>query len=302
MWRQSDVNSRLVLAALVGLLVTGCASTSSPSGAPGPATPGAVVSSVGPDTVLPGGGFARELRLDDGALQVSPSSKKPSVPRVDAARTLASTWPGHASGQTYAFGFGRVTVDPTLTKDKTAAFRNRLAWVAVLGGFSSSCPAAPVPTGTPSSAPLSPSGPAYTVLVLDGQHGTQGLEYSTRQPPLCGGPVSGPSAGPLVVRRSLTWHLVRMSTATALVRVDVSPCTQVNGGSGQGSDANHVEVLTVLGDQTLGSGHCSSARSEDVHEHLLPGITALRHGPTGPYLPPTGAAGAGILHAAGRHS
>ncbi len=214
-------------AALLALVVGGCAKPAPSGGRTAPDNPTPPMVGKAPCTPSPvqagppltgpalssltGGPARQAFSLDSGALVVDPprSGDLPSVPasvaRCDALASIDTNGEfGDFTAGGMVIGYARVTVRTDLLSDAgplvgddssvspTAApppaYQDRLAWVLVVHRVvAASCPAQ-LPGSVRSAPPPRKTDYGYDVFLLDAATGGAALTYAEGGPSLCGGP------------------------------------------------------------------------------------------------------------------
>jgi hypothetical protein len=187
---------RVLSFSVLAMVLAACATTPVHPVMPTSAT--SIVPTDEPEGQMPTGAIAEHrivqgVAIDGGDLVMLPApGVTPTVSLTQAQNVVTEALT--ASPGTYdpsLVALGTVTLSPTLT-DGLPTYRNRLAWVVLLGPQGPvSCPAAAPLAG---SSPTIPSPPSFTVVILAAMAGDDALTYRSRGSGACGGGVMAPSA------------------------------------------------------------------------------------------------------------
>lgn len=258
-----------------------------------------------------GGRIRMALSLDDGTFRAVPSPHN-ARPRVSASLAFCNLLAGAtannfsvidaATEHGMSFGLGVVTVADAVLKtgprsylvggqqqaSSLQPYHARLAWIAVIKpDVVASCPATPATASTRPTAPPKAL-PAYQVLAIDADTGTDGIIYSAKTNALCGFPGYQPAAvAPAVEFVSVPWTLVTRGPGpqSATISYQPRPCDQRNLGTFAGTgkpavlaDRTHPGLVSVNLERILTTcGHAvptpillrSSTLATDLPEHLV---------------------------------
>jgi hypothetical protein len=265
-------------------------------------------------TALTGGAATQSFSLDHGKLVIDrpKSSDRPTFSGNTAmCDALASSemyggnFGAFAQDSGVLVGYARVSVNGTklaaesgsvgvLTDGSVAPklpaaadYRNRLAWVLVVGSESTyNCPALRL---TPTQHASTVDAYGYQIFLVDARTGKDALAYTEGGQDPCGGPgVQQPSVSVPIDDVSVPWTMVSRDPNgyAATIAVKVEPCDGYSPVLN--ADGDHKSRVNVLVQRPIGVA-CGASRSVDFQLHAdvvtdsLP--ATLIHAPTGLMLP-----------------
>ena len=198
------------------------------------------------DSVV-GGRFTSSVALDGGRMAVdpAPAGMKPSFSRSRAAQEiwasplLQGSYPGRV------FGFGLVTISPSMGKltppPKTPAWVG-FAW----GGAYRFCSLIVSPSGVP---PLASNG--YRAVIVGAQDGYPALAYSARSS-ICDAPATGPTLADATHVVSIDWQALGIHRLRLQLRYRLPGCGRLFSLQGSGTSTSEtIEVDAQVPDAPM---------------------------------------------------
>ncbi|HZT66037.1 MAG TPA: hypothetical protein VFA11_09645 [Acidimicrobiales bacterium] len=212
-------------------------------------------------------------------------SAEPEVSRQEASVLFGSdeSIRGSSAGQLLAYGI--VSVQPSLEVQAS----NTPAWLGLVWGGATSCPAMTAPAGPTTTTVPAPTPGYRAVIIVDPHHV---FDYRSRGSS-CGSPATGPSASAASEIISVPWQLVALQSSSVTLRYQVPAClAQVQPEPSLGGNSNTGQgTLTIELTLPFNRTSCPNAwRQTNVPFGPPPGpgappvphLNNLSHGPTGP--------------------
>lgn len=276
----------LAAVATAGLSACGSAASVSTQAPPAPGR-GRPVDQPPSQADVAAGRFVRSAELDDGALVVSPApgGAVPKISQQTASVLFGSDESIRGSSAGHLLGYGFISVEPSLG----APVNDAAAWVGLVWGGATSCPAMTAPTGSTTTT-VPPPTPGYrAVIIIDPR---QVYDYQSRGSS-CGGPATGPDANVASEVISVPWQLVSLQMSSVTVRYQVPACLvgvqpepSLGGNTNTGQGTLTIELILPFSRQS-----CPDVwRQADVPfgpprgpgAPPFPRLKNVSHGPTGP--------------------
>lgn len=214
------------------------------TGTPGTTAPAQGVDQPPRPADVGSGRFVHAAELDGGGLKVSPApgGTHPALGQHEAAVLFGSDSSVYGQRTQHLLGFGVVSVKPGLGVD----VRRAPAWLGLVWGGATSCPAMTAPTGSTTST-VEPPTPGYrAVIIIDSR---QVFDYRSRGS-ACGEPATGPDARAASEILSTPWRLVSLQASAVTVRYrapaclpQVPPEPSISGSTRTGQASLTIEMI-----------------------------------------------------------